>query len=87
MAKYEKLGALWVRELASGMVIYSGSVTIDGKITKITLFPNDKGDNPKRPDFNIVLDTYVPKPRVEQPEPAEDAEESPAPDKDDSIPF
>jgi hypothetical protein len=60
MAK-QKDGAFWKKILPDGRVVYNGSVTVDGKIIRLNLWENDKGENPKRPDLNAVIDTWVPK--------------------------
>ena len=75
MAKAEKVGAFWRKDLPDGRVVYNGHITHNGEKIKLNLWENDKGDNPKRPDLNAVLDTYVPK-----------AQGGSGPD-DDSIPF
>ena len=63
-----KLGAVWKKELSTGTTILSGSVTINGQTTRITLWPisdERKAENPKRPDYDIVEDTFVPQNRRE----------------------
>lgn len=85
----EKVGAFWKKELPDGRVVYNGHVTINGEKVKLNLWQNDKGDNPKRPDLNAVLDTYEPKPkdgadRAEQER--EFRKDNDVPDVDD-IPF
>ena len=74
MAKAEKVGAFWRKDLPDGRVVYNGHITHKGEKIKLNLWENDKGDNPKRPDLNAVLDTYVPKAQGE-------------PGPDDEIPF
>lgn len=89
LGKPEKLGALWGRTTKTGKAVYSGSVTIDGKITRLTMWPNDRtGEAPDRPrpDFNLYLDTYVKPPRPESDTPSSgDYRNMAAPD--DNVPF
>lgn len=59
----EKVGAFWKKELSDGRVVYNGHITHNGEKIKLNLWVGDKGDNPKRPDLNAYLDTYVPKPK------------------------
>jgi hypothetical protein len=48
----EKSGALWS---GRGKVAFTGLIETDIKAgTKILLFQNDQGDNPKRPVYRIV---------------------------------
>lgn len=55
MAKWTKLGALWNKKSKSGHEFLTGEITIDEIKTKISVWPNDKQGNEKRPDFNIYL--------------------------------
>jgi hypothetical protein len=61
MPNQNKVGAFWKKVLPDGRVVYNGSIKIDEKIVKLNLWENDKGDNPKRPDLNALLDLYEPK--------------------------
>ena len=51
-----KIGGLWLREGKSGKFM-SGEIKLSEDDEKINfmVFKNDKGDNPKRPDYNIML--------------------------------
>ena len=49
----ESIGALWLKTSQKGMKFFSGTITVDGVETEIVVFKNDKGDNPKRPDYRI----------------------------------
>lgn len=54
MANNEDMGALWLKTSSKGMKFFSGTVTIDGKKTKIVVFKNGfKEENPERPDYKI----------------------------------
>ena len=67
-------GGLWLKDGKKGKY-FSGEIEIDEVKTHILIFKNDKGDNPKRPDYRI----YIP------------GEESISPQKkesfDDDVPF
>ena len=65
MTENTKVGAFWKKILPDGKVVFNGAVTLNGVTTKLNLWENDKGDNPKRPDLNAVLDLYVPKTKAE----------------------
>jgi uncharacterized protein (DUF736 family) len=82
MSDWTKLGAFWKKTSESGKQFMAGEIEIDGKKTKITCWPNQKGDNPKRPDYIIYLDTYKAAPKPS----GESFPGSPAAD-DDEIPF
>jgi uncharacterized protein (DUF736 family) len=76
---YQKVGSLWIRDTKDGKKKYlSGVIKIDGVETKISVWKNDKGDNPKRPDYVIQA-------QIEElpPPPSSDADE----DADDIIRF
>lgn len=53
--KSKSIGGAWKKTSAKGMEFLSLSITIDGVERKFVAFPNDKGDNPKRPDYSILL--------------------------------
>jgi hypothetical protein len=84
----EKVGAFWKKELADGRVVYNGHITHNGEKIKLNLWVGDKGDNPKRPDLNAYLDTYVPKAKDAEEKALDEATAALAePDGDDGIPF
>ena len=84
----EKVGAFWKKELPDGRVVYNGHIIHNGEKIKLNLWVNDKGDNPKRPDLNALLDTYVPKAKdAEERALDEAAAELAEGTDDDSIPF
>lgn len=66
MSDWKKLGAFWTKVSGKGKKFLAGEIEIDGKKTKITCWPNDKGGNEKRPDFVIYLseDRNAPKPET-----------------------
>lgn len=49
----DSIGALWLKESKKGTKFMSGKIKIDGVEHDIMVFKNDKGDNPKRPDYRI----------------------------------
>jgi uncharacterized protein (DUF736 family) len=80
MSDWTKLGAFWKKTSGSGKKFLAGEIEIDKVKTKITCWPNQKGDNPKRPDFIIYLSEDKP---VPQPDEFDDD----ATPEDDTIPF
>lgn len=58
----DRIGALWVKESKNGQKFMSGNIEIDGQKIDVVVFKNDKGDNPKRPDYSILKS----KPRQEE---------------------
>lgn len=62
--KKERVGAFWMKKLASGKVVYNGYILITGEQHRFNLWVNDKGDNPARPDLVAVVDDYEPKPKA-----------------------
>ena len=73
-----KCGALWLKEGAKGKFL-SGEIDLseigeDVKTLDVLVFKNDKGDNPKRPDYTINR-------RIDEPD------EITNPDTDDDIAF
>ena len=60
-----RIGALWSKKTNSGKDILSGPIKCPRCEAdyKITAWVNDKGDNPKRPDYTITEDTFTPRER------------------------
>jgi len=52
MAEYDNSNRIagWIRESATGKFI-SGVVNVEGKDYNFSLFKNDTGDNPKKPNY------------------------------------
>lgn len=49
---------MWKRTSGKGMEFWAGNVELpSGEVMEIIVFTNDKGDNPKRPDFRIYPST------------------------------
>ena len=49
-------GALWKRVSSkTGLDYLSGEIRINNMIHKISAFVNDRKDNEKQPDYNILL--------------------------------
>lgn len=89
MSEWEKLGAFWTKVSGKGKKFLAGEIEIDGKKTKITCWPNDKGGNPKRPDFVIYVlseDRDAPKAGASDADETQ-TEETEADDYRDKIPF
>lgn len=63
MAK--KCGSFWKKTLTDGRVVFTGSIKVEEKVIRLNLWENDKADNPKRPDLNAVIDTWVPPVKAE----------------------
>lgn len=84
----ESIGGLWIKQGKSQKFL-SGSIKLDGKEYQIIVFKNDKGDNPKRPDYRIFPSQprdgspASPAPQSPKPEPAHAGGD----DFSDDIPF
>lgn len=86
---FVKVASLWKSDPGKGKSVLRGNAEREG-ITlppnaKLMIFPNDKGDNPKRPDYKLML---VTEDRPETPS----GEDYPAPsrepgDDDSGLPF
>lgn len=50
----DSLGALWIKTSAKGVEFMSGNIEVNGQKIEIVAFRNDKGDNPKKPDWKIL---------------------------------
>lgn len=48
--------AIWIKTAKSGLVYKSGTVNVEWKEYKITMFDNDKQWNENRPDFNVLIE-------------------------------
>jgi uncharacterized protein (DUF736 family) len=70
---YKKVGSLWIRESKEGKKYLSGVFKWGEEEIKISVWKNDKGDNPKRPDYTIQA-------QIEETPPPPD-------DDDDFVPF
>ena len=79
--KWKKVGSLWEQESRGGKPYWSGNVTVGGVQINISVWPNDKGDNPKRPDFRLMLQEDDEKPDSPSGAPYE------PPPADDDLPF
>lgn len=78
---FEKCGALWLKDGKNGKFM-AGEIQVNQQSIPVFIFKNDKGDNPKRPDYTIhrqAEDEYTPT----EPEPTP---QSFAP-SDDDVPF
>jgi len=84
MGAWTKLGAFWTKVSRSEKKFLAGDFDCPHckAKTKITCWPNTKGDNPKRPDFIIYLSEDMAAPAPTR----SDADET-APTDDDHLPF
>ena len=57
MSKEDKCGALWLNESKSGTKYMSGSIELDGVVTKIVVFKNSYKEQDKHPDYVINKST------------------------------
>lgn len=71
-----KIGALWLKQSQDGRQFLSGVLQDLGGDINIAVFKNDKKENEKQPDYNIVLS--------ERSKPQAQADQGPAPE---DIPF
>ena len=79
--KKEAIAALWLKESQKGMKYMSGNFKVPegaraGDTIDIVVFKNDKGDNPKRPDYRVFVS-----------EKREESQSSKSFDDDDLPPF
>lgn len=51
----EKSIGLWEKTSQKGNKYYVGKMKIKNEEYTINLFKNEKGDNPKRPDYNMLV--------------------------------
>ena len=78
----KKIGALWTKKTRNGGEFYTGSIELEGKQTRIVIWPTREKKTEKSPDYTIQLDTWEPT-RAQAP-----AEQPAAPaDFNDDIPF
>jgi hypothetical protein len=50
----DAIGALWEKKDKNGKTFYSGQIEISqSQKINVVCFQNDKGDNPKKPDYKI----------------------------------
>ena len=56
----KNIGGLWKKTTLQGLEYFSGNVEIGGKKIHIAAFPNNRKQNPKSPDYNILLSDYKP---------------------------
>jgi len=47
------IGGLWLKQSKAGNTFMTGEVEIDGVTHPIVVFKNNKGENPRRPDYRI----------------------------------
>jgi hypothetical protein len=75
-----KVGSLWISDKPTkdGKKFLSGKIKMDDKEVSIWVFRNDKGDNPKRPDYVIQMKVEdEPTPPAPEPDDAEDNDDLP----------
>lgn len=76
----DAVGAFWLKESKKGTKFMSGTFEVPegahpGDKLDVVMFRNDKGDNPKRPDYRV----YLSEKREGEPEKSKDFE--------DDVPF
>ncbi len=49
------IGSLWKKSSEKAPEYMTGVIELDGKKYQLVIFPNDKGDNERRPDYKIRL--------------------------------
>lgn len=54
MAELKEVGCLWSKQGKSGP-FFAGQIVREGKSYSVLVFPNDKGENNKRPDYRIYF--------------------------------
>lgn len=60
MPENTKIGALWTKKTRSGGEFYAGMIELDGKQTRIVVWPTREKKSEKSPDYTINLDTWKP---------------------------
>lgn len=60
MPENTKIGALWTKKPRSGGEFYAGMIELDGKQTRIVVWPTREKKSEKSPDYTINLDTWKP---------------------------
>lgn len=81
---FKKIGALWVKNGKKGRFL-SGEIEVDGSRISVMVFKNEKGENPKRPDYtvNVMVEDGV----AGDQEKRWENETGSKPPVDDEIPF
>lgn len=57
----QSIGGLWKKKTKAGNELLSGTIEIDGKKTKISVWPNKFKNEDKHPDYRIFIDDFVAK--------------------------
>ena len=85
----EGKGALWAKVAKSGVKYYSGKITIKGEDVFVSMFKNDKKENDKQPDFNILVNEPREQKADSWEQQRDEIKEAFRPDKEDKeeIPF
>lgn len=87
MAKENEIVAIFENETASGKKVLKGKTIRDVPAgTKVVMWPVDRSENPKRPAFRLLVDTYTPPDKADERALDEAADELAAP-SDDDLPF
>jgi len=60
MPENTKIGALWTKKTRNGGEFYAGMIELDGKQTRIVVWPTREKKSEKSPDYTINLDTWKP---------------------------
>lgn len=69
MAENTKIGALWTKKTRNGGEFLAGTIELDGKQTRIVIWPTREKKSEKSPDYTINLDTWKPERNAQVAEP------------------
>jgi hypothetical protein len=53
---FKRIGGLWIKESKNGQKFMSGNIEIGKSKLNISVFKNDKSENPNRPAYSISVD-------------------------------
>ena len=84
---FKKIGALWLKDGKKGKFM-TGNIELGEKEISVFVFKNDKGDNSRRPDYQIMIADDEQQPAAPEPPPKPTTGEPVYPDDNDTdIPF
>jgi len=82
----KRIGALWIRDGAKGKFMSGEIEAENGEVISVLIFKNNKGDNPKRPDYQVFVTADDEKETGDRP-PVHTMAGSSGAGVDDDIPF